>query len=62
MAKAKKVKTRSAQAVHQPQMKIVTTSTCLVCKQPCQRGMSYVQRMQKPGAIGFGVPCILTLG
>lgn len=43
-------------------MKIVTSSTCQVCKQQCQRGLDYLERMSKPGAIGCGVPCILTKG
>lgn len=63
MAKGKKkIKAKTSQAQRQLQMKIVTSSTCQVCKQPCQRGMRYLERMQEPGAIGFGVPCILTLG
>ncbi|HZG18320.1 MAG TPA: hypothetical protein VE710_25410 [Candidatus Bathyarchaeia archaeon] len=62
MAKGKKVKAKTSAATQQPQMKIVTASTCQVCKQPCQRGMRYLERMKQPGTIGFGVPCILTLG
>ncbi|WP_139488271.1 hypothetical protein [Brevibacillus dissolubilis] len=46
----------------QPQMKIVSSSSCAVCKQPCARGMQYLERMKQPGAVGKGVPCILTLG
>ncbi|MEK0313128.1 hypothetical protein [Cohnella sp. 56] len=45
----------------QPQMKIVLSDTCAVCKTPCQRGLDYLARMTKPGALGKGVPCVLTL-
>jgi len=41
-------------------MRIVESSTCAVCKTPCKRGLNYLARMQEPGAVGFGVPCILT--
>lgn len=41
-------------------MKLVESSTCEVCKTPCTRGMNYLARMKVPGAIGYGVPCILT--
>lgn len=57
----KKAKTPSS-TDHNGNMKIVTSSTCQVCKQQCQRGMDYMERMSKPGAIGLGVPCILTRG
>ncbi|NGQ96266.1 hypothetical protein G3578_13960 [Brevibacillus sp. SYP-B805] len=60
MAKVKrKIKTSTTE---QPQMKIVMHTTCEVCTQQCARGLSYLEQMKKPGAIGFGVPCILTLG
>lgn len=41
-------------------MNIVTSSVCAVCKTPCERGMRYLARMTEPGAVGKGVPCILT--
>ncbi|WP_168121877.1 hypothetical protein [Paenibacillus sp. HB172176] len=40
--------------------KLVLSSTCAVCKTPCARGMRYLASMQEPGAVGKGVPCILT--
>ncbi|WP_424765923.1 hypothetical protein [Paenibacillus sp. sgz302251] len=40
--------------------KLVLSDTCAVCKTPCSRGMSYLARMRQPGAVGKGVPCILT--
>lgn len=43
-------------------MKMVTSNTCFSCKQQCTRGLSYLKKMSKPGAIGKGVPCILTKG
>ncbi|WP_308638997.1 hypothetical protein [Paenibacillus silvisoli] len=54
--KKKKKATERKQAV----MKLVLSDTCKVCKTPCARGMRYYESMQKPGAIGNGVPCILT--
>ncbi|MBB6671095.1 hypothetical protein [Cohnella nanjingensis] len=46
---------------YQPQMKIVTSDVCAVCKTPCARGLDYLARMSVPGASGNGVPCVLTL-
>lgn len=43
------------------QMKIVTSDTCAVCKTPCKRGLDYLERMSATGAVGYGVPCVLTL-
>jgi hypothetical protein len=43
-------------------MKIVPVDTCIQCKQQCGRGLSYIDHMAEPGAIGYGVPCILTKG
>lgn len=61
MAKGKKVKKRnSRQHPNQLNLKIVTSSTCLACKQQCARGLAYLERMSQPGAIGNEVPCILT--
>jgi hypothetical protein len=41
-------------------MKIVTSDTCKVCKSQCSRGIEYMERMSEPGAVGKGVPCVLT--
>jgi hypothetical protein len=41
-------------------MRIVESSTCAVCKQQCPRGLRYLAKMSEPGAVGNGVPCILT--
>ncbi|WP_199613594.1 hypothetical protein [Paenibacillus alkalitolerans] len=41
-------------------MKLVTSDTCKVCKTQCTRGIDYLERMEQPGSVGFGVPCILT--
>ncbi|MFD2171236.1 hypothetical protein [Tumebacillus lipolyticus] len=41
------------------QMQIVTVDTCLKCPSVCARGAAYMERMSKPGSIGYGVPCIL---
>jgi hypothetical protein len=43
-------------------MKIVTSDVCAVCKQQCLRGIRYLELMAKPGAMGSGVPCMLTKG
>lgn len=58
-SKAKKGKELSA---GRPQYatKIVESSTCEVCKQQCTRGLRYLAQMARPGAVGTGVPCILT--
>ncbi len=47
---------------HQFTMKVVTSSTCDVCKQQCQKGLQYLEKMSKPGALGKGVACHLTKG
>lgn len=41
-------------------MKMVTSETCIACKSRCARGIEYMKQMEKPGAVGRGVPCILT--
>ncbi|MGF7049186.1 hypothetical protein J2T13_003694 [Paenibacillus sp. DS2015] len=41
-------------------LKIVTSEVCEVCKTPCSAGMEYAARMRIPGALGKGIPCILT--
>jgi hypothetical protein len=38
----------------QPQMKIVSSETCAVCKTPCARGIAYLERLQTPGSVGKG--------
>jgi hypothetical protein len=43
-------------------MKVVTSDVCKVCKTPCISGLSYLDRMSEPGAVGRGIPCILTRG
>lgn len=55
-AKKKKAVTDRRQAHY----KLVLSDTCAVCKTPCTRGMSYLARMRQPGAVGKGVPCVLT--
>jgi len=44
----------------QTYMKIVTSATCAACKSQCARGIAYLEQMEKPGAVGRGVPCVLT--
>lgn len=53
---------KKAHAEHvQPQMKIVLSDVCAACRTPCRRGLDYLGRMSEPGAVGKGVPCVLTL-
>lgn len=54
----KKKKEPSSRA--QYTMRMVESNTCAVCKTPCTRGMRYLEMMSQPGAVGKGVPCILT--
>ncbi|MBW7473599.1 hypothetical protein K0T92_02420 [Paenibacillus oenotherae] len=62
MAKGKKVKKKkSASDRKQKVTKLVLSDTCAVCPTPCARGLRYLASMEQPGAIGKGVPCILTL-
>ncbi|KEQ25445.1 hypothetical protein [Paenibacillus tyrfis] len=42
-------------------MKVVTSDVCARCRK-CQRGLRYLEKMSQPGAVGNGVPCILTKG
>ncbi|MFC5532272.1 hypothetical protein [Cohnella yongneupensis] len=56
-----KPKKKSASSDRIPQMRIVTSDVCAVCKTPCARGLAYLDRMSKPGAQGTGVPCVLTI-
>lgn len=59
--KAKVVKKKASAESQQPQMKIVLSDVCAVCPTPCARGLRYLARMSEPGAVGNGVPCVLTL-
>ncbi|SEB78841.1 hypothetical protein [Paenibacillus sp. GP183] len=61
-AKAKKIKKKTEFASNRAQytMKLVESNTCAVCKQQCARGLRYLAKMSEPGAVGNGVPCILT--
>jgi len=56
----KKLKKKTLSGRVQYTMRIVESATCEVCKTPCTRGLQYLERMRKPGAVGNGVPCILT--
>ncbi|MFC4808340.1 hypothetical protein [Paenibacillus sp. GCM10023250] len=58
--KGKAAKKKSASDRKQTVLKIVLSDTCAVCKTPCGRGMRYLDRMRQPGAMGKGVPCVLT--
>lgn len=60
MAKGKKIKKDKRQHSNQVNLKMVTSTTCQVCKQQCARGLDYLEKMSEPGTIGYGVPCILT--
>ncbi|WP_145045510.1 MULTISPECIES: hypothetical protein [Paenibacillus] len=61
MAKAKGKKTAALKSDKvRVSMKLVTSDVCERCKTPCTRGMNYAARMRVDGAIGKGVPCILT--
>ncbi len=57
----KKKKSAAAAEQKKAQMKIVTSDTCAVCKTPCKRGLDYLDTLSAPGAVGYGVPCVLTL-
>lgn len=61
MTRGKKKKSAAAQEQKKAQMKIVTSDVCAVCRTPCTRGLAYLEQMQAPGAVGNGVPCVLTL-
>jgi hypothetical protein len=62
MGKAKTGKKRTNQEGGRPtfRMSIVLSDTCEACPTPCPRGIRYRLSMREPGAIGKGVPCILT--
>jgi hypothetical protein len=61
MSKAVKKKKTLSDARQQPQMKLVLSDVCEVCPTPCPRGLAYSARMKEPGAMGAGVPCVLTI-
>lgn len=46
--------------LNQLYMRIVTSDVCQACKSPCARGIDYLGRMEAAGAVGRGVPCVLT--
>jgi hypothetical protein len=62
-AAAKKPGAKKKKAIsdvqRQQQMPIVTVDTCHKCQSVCARGVAYMEKMSQPGAIGYGVPCIL---
>ncbi len=60
--KKKVIPKKSAAEKYMYTMKMVTSQTCFHCKTPCVRGLAYLEKMQAPGAVGKGVPCILTKG
>ena len=61
MSKVNKKKSAASEQQKRAQMKIVTSDVCAVCKTPCSRGLAYLERLSEPGAIGKGIPCVLTL-
>ncbi|MBC8080848.1 MAG: hypothetical protein H7X86_10920 [Gorillibacterium sp.] len=61
-ANARKKELPSIMDKHRYNMKIVTSDICLSCKQKCLRGIQYMESLSVPGAIGRGVPCVLTKG
>lgn len=62
VAKGKTVKKKKSASGGRIQytMRIVTSDRCKVCPTPCARGMRYLKHMTQDGAVGKGVPCILT--
>lgn len=61
MAKGKAVKKKVVSGGRaQYTMRIVTSDRCKVCPTPCTRGLRYLEQMSQDGAVGKGVPCILT--
>ena len=62
MKKKKKDTLVFANEKYSDTMKMVTSNTCFFCKSQCSRGLAYLEKMSMPGAIGKGVPCILTKG
>ena len=62
MGKKRKTTFKTVNEKYSYTTKVVTSSTCLKCKNKCARGETYLEKMSKPGAVGRGVPCILTKG
>ncbi|TMW73335.1 hypothetical protein [Alteribacter natronophilus] len=62
MGKKKKYNKSDAALKFQHTLKIVLSDKCEACTQQCARGIAYMEKMRKPGAIGKGVPCHLTKG
>ncbi|WP_134699151.1 hypothetical protein [Ammoniphilus sp. YIM 78166] len=62
MAPKKKKAPVSVQDNMKHYLKMVPVDTCIHCTQQCRRGLEYIDKMSKPGAIGYGVPCHLTRG
>lgn len=56
----KKTKKQVSSAKAQAHYKIVTSDVCIACKRQCARGIKYMAAMEQPGAVGEGVPCVLT--
>ncbi|PYI54474.1 hypothetical protein [Paenibacillus flagellatus] len=56
----KKVKKQAPGSRVQAHYKIVSSDVCAVCRQQCERGIRYMARLERPGAVGNGVPCVLT--
>ncbi|MEK8126850.1 hypothetical protein WMW72_02905 [Paenibacillus filicis] len=59
--KAKKNTPVSSIDKNQYNMKVVLSDVCARCRK-CERGIRYLEKMSEPGAVGKGVPCILTRG
>lgn len=64
MSKAKPGKKKELSSIDRNKfnMKIVTSDTCEACKTRCKRGIRYMEKMRTEGAVGYGVPCVLTKG
>nr|WP_017727497.1 hypothetical protein [Halalkalibacterium ligniniphilum] len=60
--KSRTISQATAAEKYKHSMKMVTSETCFVCKSQCAKGLTYLERMSVPGAVGKGVPCILTKG
>ncbi|SDC06068.1 hypothetical protein SAMN02799630_02564 [Paenibacillus sp. UNCCL117] len=64
MSKSKKAKKNvpaSSIDKNKYNMKVVLSDVCAKCRK-CERGVRYLEKMSVPGAVGNGVPCILTRG
>lgn len=58
-AKSKQIVQPKSEKVKK-EMKLVLSHICEICKTPCADGIHYREKMRIPGAVGNGVPCILT--